>query len=76
MKRNIPKLGNLAALPLILDPSLLPALTLEHADGAAIPGIKHGQNRSGLAAAMTARLDRIGVVAGKDLVLKFVITHE
>jgi hypothetical protein len=61
-----------AALPLILGPGLLTALTPEHADPLAIAGIEHGQNQRGLVAAMTACPDWIGFEAGKDLVLKFV----
>jgi acyl-CoA synthetase (AMP-forming)/AMP-acid ligase II len=51
---------------LILGPGLLSALALEHADRAAIPGIKHGQNRIGLVAAMAARPDRIIVIGIHD----------
>jgi hypothetical protein len=57
---------------LIFGPGALTALALEHADRAAIAGIEHGQNQSGLLITMTAQPDWIGLEAGKDLVLKFV----
>jgi hypothetical protein len=54
---------------------MLPALALEHADGAAILGIEYGPKQRGLLTAMTARPDWIRFEAGKDLVFEFVI-HE
>jgi hypothetical protein len=63
------------ALLLILGPSLLPTVTFEHADGAATLGIEHGPEQGGPLAAIAAQPDWIGIVAGKDFVLKFG-THE
>jgi hypothetical protein len=55
-----------AALPFVFGPSLLPALALEHADGAAVLGIEHFPKERGLLAAMAAYGDRVGHVAGKN----------
>jgi hypothetical protein len=52
---------------------LLPTLAFKHADGAALLGIQHGSNESGLLAAMTAYSDWIGFEAGKYFVLEIVI---
>ena len=59
------------AQPFLLGPGLLPALALEHADGAAGLGVEHGPDQSGLPITMTACPDRVGVVAGKDFVFEF-----
>jgi hypothetical protein len=69
------RLSTEAALLLILGPSLLPALALEHANRAAILGIEHGPKERGLIAALAARRNRIGCEAGKDFVFEFVL-HE
>src|SRR5882757_1478802 len=48
------------ALLLILGPCLLAAVAFEHADGAAVLGIQHGQDKSRNVTAMTTRLGAIG----------------
>jgi hypothetical protein len=60
-------------LNLILGPGLFATPAPEHADRAAILGIEHGPNQGGLLLALGACPDRIGVEAGKDFVLEFVV---
>ena len=60
------------ALFLIFQPRLLAALALEHADGAAFSGIKHGPNQLGLPTAIAAPPDRIGLETRKNFVFKLV----
>jgi hypothetical protein len=62
-----------APLPLILGPSLLPALALEHADRAAILRIEHGPKQRGLLAATATHPNWIRLEAGKDFVFEFVV---
>lgn len=59
-----------ASLLLVLHPCLLAALALQHPDGYAPAGVEHCPNHNWALAAIAPR-DRIGVEAGKDLVLKF-----
>jgi hypothetical protein len=54
---------------------LLTAPALEHANRAAILGIKHFTEELELITAMAARRDRVRLKAGKDFVFEFVI-HE
>jgi hypothetical protein len=59
-------------LRLSLGPGLLPAIALEHAEGASGERIQHRQNHSRFLTAMVARLDWIGIEAGEDFVFELV----
>ena len=54
---------------------MLPALALEHTNGAAVSGVEHGSNQRRLLVAIAAGPDWIRVVAGKDFVFELV-SHE
>ena len=62
-----------AVLLLIVHPSLLAAFAFKHAHGSARQRIEHGPELRRLLAARGAEVDRVGIEAGKDLVLKIAI---
>jgi hypothetical protein len=73
LERAKPPTETVLSCRLVRGPSLLPTLAFEHADCAALLGIQHGSNESGLLTTMTAYSNWISFEAGKDFVFEFVV---